>query len=73
MAEKRTGVVPVIGWREMVTLPELGVGAVKAKVDTGARTSALDADEVEIVRTGRTPHVTFTVHHELDGKAVRTR
>ena len=57
----------------MVTLPELGVGAVKAKVDTGARTSALDADEVEIVRTGRTPHVTFTVHHEHDGKAVRTR
>jgi hypothetical protein len=57
----------------MVTLPALGVGAIKAKVDTGARTSALDADEVEIVRTGRTPYVTFTVHHDHDGKSIRTR
>lgn len=50
------------GWEEWVALPTLGLPAISAKVDTGARTSALHADDIEVFGSVSRPKVRFTVH-----------
>jgi hypothetical protein len=51
----------VVGWRELVSLPELGLAGIPAKIDTGARTSSLHAHVLDEFRRGRERFVRFAV------------
>ncbi len=59
----------VLGWREWLALPELGIRAIRAKVDTGARSSALHVESLERFFERGAPWVRFSVLPTRDAQA----
>lgn len=60
----------VLGWEEWLGLPDLGLPAIRAKVDTGARTSALHTDSIEVFGPATAPQVRFIVRPDPDDPTI---
>ena len=51
----------IVGWQEWIALPDLGLPALKAKIDTGAKTSALHTHSIDPYGSSKRPKVRFSV------------
>lgn len=60
----------VLGWREWVALPDLGMPAIRAKVDTGARSSSLHVEDSETFWQNDREWVRFSLRAERHAEAV---
>ena len=58
----------VIGWREWISLPELGVPWIKTKVDTGAKSSSVHAWDIEVDDDNGV--VRFNLHPVQDDESI---
>ena len=61
MVERGKSLKPVLGWREWLALPDLGIHAIRAKLDSGARSSALHVDSLETFQSNGREWVRFTI------------
>ncbi|MCB0356047.1 MAG: ATP-dependent zinc protease [Bdellovibrionales bacterium] len=52
----------ILGWREIIAIPTLGIKQINVKVDTGAQTSALHVTNLKVKKRGRTKFAYFRVH-----------
>lgn len=52
----------IIGWKEWISLPDIHIPGIKAKVDTGARTSSLHAEHIEHFEENGQAYIFFKVH-----------
>ena len=62
MKKKKIQPKTIIGWKEWIELPDLGIPAVKAKIDTGARTSAMHVFDLEEFEANGRLMVKFGIH-----------
>ncbi|PIR31744.1 MAG: ATP-dependent zinc protease [Alphaproteobacteria bacterium CG11_big_fil_rev_8_21_14_0_20_44_7] len=67
----------LVGWEEWFSLPELGLPAIKAKIDSGAKTSSIHATQIKVSEEDGRQYVSFnvcplqkTVKHKLRCKAL---